>query len=84
MSNCWELKGCPASFYMNCPAFAEKVSCWGLGSGCCCTGARTLKCADCVIYQRHRQEEVVEVTWSMADSSRKRARDLVSAKSQGS
>lgn len=47
--NCWEIKGCPASFYLNCKAYAERVSCWKIKDGCMCLSDEN--CDKCSVYK---------------------------------
>lgn len=54
MKNCWELKGCPASYYLNCPAYAKRKSCWEERNGCLCRAYS--KCENCPIYIKHKED----------------------------
>ncbi|HAW60361.1 MAG TPA: hypothetical protein DCW86_02675 [Actinobacteria bacterium] len=51
MKNCWNLKGCPASYYLNCAAYEKRVSCWEIKEGCLCRVHE--RCEDCPIYIKH-------------------------------
>ena len=57
MKKCWKLRGCPASFYMNCIAFTRQLSCWEIGEGCYCHANPELECNDCPLYKLHLQPE---------------------------
>ncbi len=58
MRNCWEIKGCPASHYIRCSAYTQKVDCWQLEDGCLC--ASFDGCKDCIIYKEHLSEKTAE------------------------
>lgn len=49
MNSCWDIKGCPASHYMDCAAYKQQTSCWNIKQGCCCDAYET--CDKCVIYK---------------------------------
>ena len=49
--NCWEIKGCPASFYLNCKAYAKKKNCWEVKDGCLCHLNES--CEKCSIYKAY-------------------------------
>ncbi len=51
MKKCFELKGCPVSHYMNCPAFKEGVNCWEISKGCLCHNYPD--CNVCPLYEKH-------------------------------
>jgi len=34
--NCWDIKNCPASYYLKCAAYTKKQSCWDIRDGCLC------------------------------------------------
>lgn len=52
MPLCGELKGCPASHYMNCEAYLQQVNCWEIKKGCLCH--RSSNCEECLIYERYK------------------------------
>jgi len=54
MKNCWDLKGCPASHYMNCPAYAKRRNCWEEKNGCLCKVYPI--CDDCPIFIKHKKD----------------------------
>jgi hypothetical protein len=49
MRKCWQIKGCPASHYVNCAAYIKDVDCWQIKQGCLCSEVGS--CADCYIYK---------------------------------
>jgi len=51
MNSCWDIKGCPASHYMDCAAYKQRTSCWKIKQGCCCSTYEI--CEKCVIYKNH-------------------------------
>lgn len=51
---CWDIKICPASYYMNCKAYEKKVDCWEIKDGCLCHYYPS--CEECEIYQEHLKE----------------------------
>lgn len=56
--NCWDIKGCPASHYMNCEAYERRVSCWVIKKGCLCRSYSS--CGDCMIYERYLLQSASE------------------------
>lgn len=56
MRKCWDIKGCPASHYMNCVAYKEQVSCWEMKEGCIC-GSYS-ECEECPIYKEYKGKAV--------------------------
>ncbi|MCK4778451.1 MAG: hypothetical protein KAS39_08710 [Actinomycetia bacterium] len=54
MRKCFELKGCPASHYMECPAYRDKINCWEIKKGCLCHYYP--ECDSCLIYELHRED----------------------------
>ena len=52
--DCWDLKHCPVSHYMNCEAYKERVSCWERKNGCLCHVYPS--CDDCYIFQLHLED----------------------------
>ncbi len=56
---CW-IKGCPASMYFSCRAYAEHVDCWEIKEGCSCPrgidNERVSDCPNCNIYKNHLKE----------------------------
>ncbi len=55
MRNCWEIKACPASHYMECSAYSQNKNCWDVKEGCICASYRG--CEECPIYQEHASEQ---------------------------
>ncbi len=55
MRNCWEIKACPASHYMECGAYSQNKNCWDVKEGCICASYRG--CEECPIYQEHASEQ---------------------------
>jgi hypothetical protein len=60
MRKCWQIKGCPASHYVHCPAYVKDVDCWEIKQGCLCTEFKD--CSECLIYIAHIAEESQEET----------------------
>lgn len=54
MKSCWELKGCPASHYIECPAYGRQASCWEIKQGCLCRSG--VGCDGCSIYTKHLED----------------------------
>lgn len=54
MKNCWDIKGCPASHYIGCPAYEKQIDCWEIREGCLCNIYST--CDQCPIYVKHKDE----------------------------
>jgi len=55
LSNCWDLKGCPASHYINCVAYRKKTNCWEIREGCLCHAYDS--CKQCPIFVKYEQEQ---------------------------
>lgn len=49
MRNCHNIRGCPASLYLNCENYLRHVNCWESEAGCveCDRG-----CAVCKVYKK--------------------------------
>lgn len=60
MEKCWDLKGCPASHYLKCQAYARDISCWIIKEGCLCNTQQV--CGDCPIYQEYLSVETMPST----------------------
>jgi len=58
MYKCWDIKGCPASHYLNCEAYNTQTSCWDLKKGCLCQVF--FLCTECPIYQKRPYFEAPE------------------------
>lgn len=54
MDSCWDLKGCPASYYTECSAYKKKVSCWEIKEGCLCRSYQD--CHECPIFIKHQEQ----------------------------
>ncbi len=54
MQNCWDLKGCPASHYIKCPAYERRIDCWEIKQGCLCHVYPN--CESCPIFIKHKEE----------------------------
>jgi hypothetical protein len=52
-ANCWSLKGCPASHYINCEAYRRRIDCWELGEGRGCLCRTHESCQTCPIYRSY-------------------------------
>lgn len=59
MKRCWELKGCPASQYIECEAYKREVDCWDIKQGCLCFSVN--ECGECPLFIRHLEDSEVEI-----------------------
>ena len=50
----YRVKGCPASFYMSCPAYLSGKNCWEVKDKHCCDTQNPSKCSACVVHSRAR------------------------------
>jgi len=52
---CWQIKGCPASMYLNCKAYSKGKNCWEIKEGCFCNKVdsqlKVGNCQNCSIYK---------------------------------
>jgi len=48
--NCWDIKNCPASYYLKCAAYVKKQSCWDIRDGCLCHTYDS--CEKCSIFKK--------------------------------
>lgn len=56
MKDCWDIKHCKPSEYLNCPARQIGRNCWEVKKGCLCGIDKTLTCSNCFIYTEHFNE----------------------------
>lgn len=62
---CRELRGCPASMYFNCPAYAMGKNCWEVSDVPCCRRNDKIRCETCSLYLMHlsgKGEQVYPMT----------------------
>jgi hypothetical protein len=57
MLRCYEVRGCPASFYLRCPAYEQNKNCWEVPNLPCCKRNDKSRCKQCSIYQKAFEEE---------------------------
>ncbi len=71
----YSVKGCPASYYLKCRAYAEGLNCWDLVSVPCCSKANLTECRDCEIYKKWKsvQANDLKMTAIQADFNGKRS-----------
>lgn len=50
MQKCDEIRGCPASYYMNCQAYQSGKNCWEVLDIPCCKQKDKNRCKECDIY----------------------------------
>ena len=48
----YRIHGCPASYYLNCPAHRAGVNCWEIPKKPCCKVTDLSRCSDCEVYRR--------------------------------
>ncbi len=48
----YKVHGCPASFYLACPAFSMGLNCWEVPEKPCCAVTDLSQCSDCEIFKR--------------------------------
>jgi|GEM_PF-852381 len=46
----YNVKGCPASYYLNCPAYLSNVNCWEVSKRPCCDKHSRSACMNCPVY----------------------------------
>lgn len=51
MKRCYEVRGCPASHYLNCAAYRQEINCWEATNIPCCKRNDKERCSQCPIYQ---------------------------------
>lgn len=51
MKRCYDIRGCPASHYLRCPAYKTDKNCWEVPNLPCCKRNDKERCKDCSIYQ---------------------------------
>ncbi|MDI6735846.1 MAG: hypothetical protein QME42_06590 [bacterium] len=51
MKRCFEIRGCPASHYLNCVAYRNGLNCWETPQIPCCKRNDKERCPQCPIYQ---------------------------------
>ncbi|MEW6607238.1 MAG: hypothetical protein AB1414_07245 [bacterium] len=51
MKRCYEIRGCPASHYLNCQAYQQGSNCWEILNVPCCKRNDKDRCLQCPIYQ---------------------------------
>lgn len=52
MAHCYdiEIKGCPASHYLSCPAYSRGLNCWEVENVPCCRRNDKIRCYSCKVY----------------------------------
>jgi len=53
MNRCAKIRGCPASQYLNCPAWRASVDCWESDSWRCTSDMRLCLQYGCPVYERY-------------------------------
>jgi hypothetical protein len=48
----YNVKGCPASYYLNCPAYLSGTNCWEVKEKPCCAQGNLRACSGCEVYRR--------------------------------
>jgi hypothetical protein len=56
MNRCAKIKGCPASQYLSCRAYAESLDCWQISSPRCSADLRICIQYGCPVYERFKAE----------------------------
>ncbi|MDI6782170.1 MAG: hypothetical protein QME49_08730 [bacterium] len=51
MKKCYDVRGCPASHYLRCAAYASGKDCWEVPDIPCCKRNDKERCKECNIYQ---------------------------------
>lgn len=54
----YSIKGCPASYYLTCSAFAKGKNCWEVPNVPCCSKRSLDQCRDCEVYRLGNSQEV--------------------------
>jgi len=57
MKHCWEVTNRPASMYLQCVAYKEKLNCWEVKDIPCCKRENKDRCKECSVYQAAFKEE---------------------------
>lgn len=52
----YRVKGCPASYYLNCAAYAKGKNCWEIHNKACCSKRAGADCRQCEVYKRGQAE----------------------------
>lgn len=50
----YKIRGCPASFYLSCPAYLGDMNCWEAQDKRCCSTQNLAKCSVCPVHDRAR------------------------------
>lgn len=58
----YNVKGCPASYYLKCSAYAEGMNCWEVASVPCCSKSMLSECRDCEVYRRGKSQQEEEAS----------------------
>jgi hypothetical protein len=48
----YQVKGCPASYYLTCRAFVEGKNCWEVPGVPCCAKSAHPECQDCQVFKQ--------------------------------
>lgn len=52
----YTVKGCPASYYLNCPAYLSDANCWEVTQRPCCDKRSKTACSYCPVYLAGRSK----------------------------
>jgi hypothetical protein len=58
----YKVRGCPASFYLSCPAYRSSKNCWEVQKKPCCPAENLSKCVACAVFAKGRavmKEELI-------------------------
>ena len=58
----YNVKGCPASYYLKCSAYAEGMNCWEVTRVPCCAKSMLSECRDCEVYRRGKSQQEQETS----------------------
>jgi len=58
MCSRYSVRGCPASFYLICDAYAQGKNCWEVGEKPCCRKTDLSQCKSCNVYMRYLEKRV--------------------------
>ena len=50
---CFEIRHCPASMYLSCPALDANLNCWETDEKPCCRRNDFERCKECEVYLTH-------------------------------
>ncbi|MEW6618583.1 MAG: hypothetical protein AB1422_14665 [bacterium] len=50
MNKCFNIKGCPASFYLMCEAYRQSKNCFEVKNPACCHNHTLQECKKCPFY----------------------------------